>query len=104
MIRNILLSGILTLSITVYAQTFTEGDFSYSITSTSPATVEVGPSLDATGDIVIPDSVFNDGVFYSVTSIGDSAFYSNGLTSVVIPDDVINIGAVAFQSNSLCEP
>ena len=37
----------------------------------------------------------------SVTSIGGSAFYNNSLTSVTIPDNVTSIGDYAFYNNSL---
>ena len=36
-----------------------------------------------------------------MTSIGDFAFFQNGLTSVTIPDSVTSIGDAAFAQNSL---
>ena len=49
------------------------------------------------GDVVIPSSVTNNGTTYSVTSIGDDAFYyCSGLTSVTIPNSVTSIGNYAF--------
>ena len=50
------------------------------------------------GDIVIPESVEYNGITYSVTSIGNYAFYyCSGLTSVVIPNSVTSIGDYAFS-------
>ncbi len=50
-----------------------------------------------TGAIEIPSSVTYEDVTYSVTSIGNSAFYQcYGLTSVTIPNSVTSIGNSAF--------
>ena len=50
-----------------------------------------------TGDIVIPATVTNDDVTYTVTSIGDNAFnYCRNITSVSIPNTVTTIGNSAF--------
>lgn len=54
-----------------------------------------------TGNIVIPKSVYYGGETYSVTSIGDQAFYvCSNLTYVNIPNSVRSIGFSAFSGCS----
>ena len=54
-----------------------------------------------TGNLVIPTSVTNSGITYSVTGIREHAFYfCSGLTEVTIPESVTSIGERAFNSCS----
>jgi len=53
------------------------------------------------GDVVIPSTVIYNGTTYSVTSIGELAFYGcSGLTSVTIGNSVTSIGDLAFYGCS----
>ena len=47
-------------------------------------------------DVIIPETVTHDGSTYSVTSIGERAFYDSKLTSIKIPNSVTGIGNSAF--------
>ena len=48
------------------------------------------------GNVIIPSSIVYDGKTYTVTSIGDYAFYLSPLTSITIPNSVTSIGLEAF--------
>ena len=55
-------------------------------------------SNEYSGNVVIPSSVVYNGNTYSVTSIGERAFYyCSGLTSVTIPNSVTSIGGSVFS-------
>ena len=85
-----------------FAISFTVGDLNYSVNSDG-TTVTVTGHVDgtaATGELVIPETVTYNGSTYSVTAIGNSAFYNcTGLTGdLVIPNSVTTIGENAFAS------
>ena len=75
----------------------------YNITSYNTAEVTYKGSSyseysgEYSGEVNIPSTVEYSGNTYSVTAIGDHAFYvCSGLTSVVIPEGVTTIGDQAF--------
>ena len=84
------------------AYDFKSGDLYYNITSDT--TVEVAYEIYADKNnysgltnAVIPKTVTNNGVTYSVSGIGYCAFdYCSGLTSVTIPNSIKSIGGFAF--------
>ena len=55
-----------------------------------------------TGHLIIPETVDNEGVVYTVISIGYHAFYyCTDLTSVEIPNTIISIQTAAFEKTGL---
>ena len=60
-------------------------------------TAEVAINSRASEDVIIPSSVTYNGKTYSVTSIGNEAFFGcESLTSLTIPNSVTSIGDYAF--------
>ncbi len=56
-------------------------------------------SNELVGELIIPATVTNNNITYSVTSIGEYAFeYCTSLTSVTIPKGVTSIGQYAFTN------
>ena len=48
------------------------------------------------GDVVIPEEVTYSGTTYTITAIGESAFYKSHITSISIPNTVTSIRSRAF--------
>ena len=84
----------------IYDEHVQIGDLYYNLDGTNQ-TAEVISSNSGkySGNIVIPSSVTYNSVTYSVTSIGNGAFWDcTGLTSVTIPNSVTSIGEWAFEN------
>lgn len=57
----------------------------------------VGYESEPSGNLVIPSTVFHDGMEYSVTSIYHETFqYCRNITNVSLPDDLVTIEDFAF--------
>ena len=87
-------------SIFAFAETArSSGDFTYEVKGNGTATI-TGYSGEQT-DIILPNMI--DG--YTITSIGDLAFYSedsqSDAISVTIPDSVVSIGEKAFWNRNV---
>ncbi len=80
-------------------KTFDVDGIIYAITSENTVTLISGEG--AQGEYEIPQTVTFDGVTYTVTAIGDSAFKDNkDITQLTIPDNIEQIGANAFDGCS----
>ena len=105
-IKQLLITmAVLLFSLTTKASDFKVDGIYYNILSMEDLTVEVtnGYGNDYIGDIVVPSTVIHDGDEYSVTSIGNKAFYEcSSLTSVTFGENsqLSSIGNKAFYGCS----
>ena len=77
--------------------TFTVNNLKYTVTDAEAKTVRLtGYKTALTGALDIPATVSYNSTTYSVTSIGNNAFYYSALTQVTIPEGVATIGNYAF--------
>ena len=94
--KALLLLGLMLLPLAVSAAVEIDGIY-YNLNSDAKTAEVTSGTNGYSGDVVIPASVTHDGVDYSVTSIGDKAFYyCYNLVSVNIPNHVTSIGYSAF--------
>ena len=76
-----------------WAQTFTQGNLTYTVTDADAKTVSVAKANnDIAGAIVPPSTVTNEGVTYTVTETAAGAFHNcSGITAMTVPASVTTI-------------
>ncbi|MBO5035703.1 MAG: leucine-rich repeat domain-containing protein [Clostridia bacterium] len=81
--------------LTISGEYIISGDFTYTVNDDGETATITGFVGEESGDLIIPSEI--DG--YTVTSIGDYAFYNcSGFTgTLMIPDSVTSIGSYAFE-------
>ena len=101
--RSIILLLLIIFSISAQAVTdydFIIGNYYYKITSDNPKEVALVRNWDACilyqGDIIVPDSVQHDGVYYKVTSLDDLVFCGAIINSLSLPKGIRSIGEECF--------
>ena len=65
--------------------------------------VVANPSHQYKGDIVIPEVITYEGKQYTVTAIGESAFFQRNITSITFPNSITSVGRAAFYCCSLLD-
>ena len=86
-----------------WAEDFTVGDLTYTITGANTVSV-TGADFYIEGTLKIPSTVENEGVTYSVTSIEEEGLAYSDYDTIIIPNKVTTIGDYAFRwcSNLKC--
>ena len=86
------------LSIKAQETVFSVGNLYYRIIMPNEVEVVLNPDgcTYYRGDIVVPDSVQYNGVYYKVTSLGNYAFNSSRLNTLSLPKGIRSIGEYCF--------
>lgn len=106
---NIALAILLSFSSLIISSSANAEDFdglSYTLDNLTNGQARLDGLSDAGAsktEIDIPATVNFYGQTYSVTSIENSAFYDNYITSLIIPRSVTSVGEYAFASNELTD-
>lgn len=106
MIKKILCTIVLLVTLSAYAYDFKADGIYYNILDVKNKTVEVTLESDNSysGDIVVPFTVSYQSSLYTVTTIGSNAFHGCiNLGKVTLPESIINIGDFAFEQSGLNE-
>jgi len=85
--------------LSMHAQTFAVDDISYTVNGEN--TVAVTDYTGSATDVVIPQTVENDGITYTVTVLGEYCFKWNSVVNVTLPPTITRIEWGAFHYSDL---
>lgn len=75
---------------------FVSGDFEYQITGNSEVAL-IDHVNEPAGTLTIPENVVYESISYTVTSIGDRAFFNcSGISTIILNEHITSIGYAAF--------
>lgn len=99
LVRNLLMmAAVLSVSVSVYAYDFEVDGIYYNIIDMENLTCGVVyGDVEYTGEIEIPTTVTYEDNLFDVVEIQQSAFKSDRLISIMIPNSIISIGDFAFE-------
>ena len=95
-LKRLLLSVFVVCSLNALAYDFEVDGIYYNITDNINKTVEITHGDTKYCYLNIPSNVIFNNTCYSVTGVGDKAFYECSITSIDIPNSVTRIGSKAF--------
>lgn len=98
------LSALLAVSYSMGAVSFKSGPLTFETTGETTVAVSKADSKDGSGakltSYIVPETVVNDNVTYTVTAIGEEAFRWTYATEIKLPNTIESFGASAFSGSS----
>lgn len=98
--KKFLLSLVMMSAMVLQAQTtITVDGFLYEVLGNNNVALigDKGTSSSYSGDVVVPATIEHNGTTYTVTTIGNHAFYSSKVTSVKLPNTITTIHENSFK-------
>ena len=93
-----LLLTLLCLSLSARAHDAEVNGIFYNLDIVNGTATVTGYNNVYSGDVVIPKTVTDNGITYSITSLGDYCFQGcSSLTSITIPNSVTSVGEWCFS-------
>ena len=95
--KALLFTAVFLCSTAAFAESVVIDGITYSVINEAKTATVIQSEPKYSGEIVIPEAIEHNGVTYSVTSIGERAFYMCYITSIKIPNSITSIETSAFE-------